>query len=194
MAAPIIKAPDGRKKCKSSIVFFSEDYEVSGARSEEFYLDVLPPLLKLAKVHGKDLVVKLHPAESVRDRRRILKKVLSPDERRELRMVNGPLTEELIEKMWFGCTVISTAALDCAMRGIPVFLCGWLENWPFGYLEQFAAYKVGIKLSHPREIAQIPRLLESFELKQEQKFQQPVRLESWQEIISETLPAPIQVA
>jgi hypothetical protein len=194
VAAPIIKAPDGCKKCKSSIVFFSEDYEVSGARSEEFYLDVLPPLLKLAKEHGKDLVVKLHPAESVRDRRRILKKVLSPDERRELRMVDGPLTEELIEKMWFGCTVISTAALDCAMRGIPVFLCGWLENWPFGYLEQFAAYKVGIKLSHPREIAQIPRLLESFELKQELKFQQSVRLESWQEVISETLPAPIQVA
>jgi len=194
MAAPIIKEPDGCQKFNSSIVFFSEDYEASGGRTEEFYLDVLPPLLKLAKVHGKELILKLHPAESLRDRRRILKRVLLRDERRGLRMVDGPLTEELMDKIWFGCTVISTAALDCAIRGIPVFLCGWLENWPFGYLEQFAAHGVGIKLSCPDEIPQIPCLLESFELKQAGKFQQPVRLESWQEIISETLPTPIQVA
>jgi hypothetical protein len=192
VAAPIIKAPDGCEKCKSSIVFFSEDYEASGARSEEFYLEVLPPLLKLAKVHGKELVVKLHPAESLRDRRRILKKVLARDERRKLHILAGPLTDELMRKIWFACTVISTAAVDCAMRDIPVFLCGWLENWPFGYLEQFAVYGVGIKLSHPGEIAKIPHLLESFELQQEQKFQQPVRLKSWQEI--ETSPAPVQVA
>jgi hypothetical protein len=108
-------------------------------------------------------------------------------------MMDGPLTEELMEKIWFGCTVVSTAALDCAMRGVPVFLCGWLENWPFGYLEQFATYRVGVKLSHPDEIAQIPGLLES-ELKQAQTFRHSIRTESWQEMVSGQLPVPIQVA
>ena len=109
-------------------------------------------------------------------------------------MIDGPLTEELMEEIWFGCTVVSSTALDCAMRGIPVFLCGWLENWPFRYLEQFAAYRVGMKLSHPDEIAQIPRLLETFEPNETHTFQQTIRTESWQEILSGQSPAPIQVA
>jgi hypothetical protein len=192
--APILKTTDGGQKNKSSIVFFSEDYEASGARTEEFYLDVLPRLLKLAEAHGKKLIIKLHPAESLRDRRRILKKVLSRHERRVVHLVDGPLTEELMKQIWFGCTVVSTTALDCAMYGIPVFLCDWLENWPFGYLDQFAAYGVGMKLSHPEEIPQIPLLLEIFEPNEVQSSRQPSRLESWQEMISEQSPAPIQVA
>ncbi len=194
VSAPISEALDGRQKSESSIVFFSEDYEASGARTEEFYQDVLPPLLKLAKVHGKELVVKLHPAESLRDRRRLLKKVLPRLERRAVRMMDGPLTDKLMGKIWFGCTGVSTAALDCAMQGVPVFLCGWLENWPFGYLEQFAAYRVGMKLLRPDEIAQIPCLLETLEPNDMQTLQQSVRPESWQEMVSGQLPAPIQVA
>ncbi len=194
VGAPILNAPDGCRRSKSSIVFFSEDYEASGARTEEFYLDVLPRLLNLAETHGKKLIVKLHPAESLRDRRRILKKVLSRREQRVVRIMDGPLTEELMEETWFGCTVVSTTALDCATHNIPVFLCGWLENWPFGYLEQFAAYGVGMKLSRPDEIAQIPRLLETFEPNEAYTFRQSIFPESWQEILSGQLPAPIQVA
>ena len=194
VGAPICRAPVNFWQCKSSIVFFSEDYEASGARTEEFYLDVLPPLLKLAEIHGKKLVVKLHPAESLRDRRRILKKVLSRHEQRAVRMMDGPLTEELMKEIWFGCTVVSTTALDCATHGIPVFLCGWLENWPFWYVEQFAAYRVGMRLSRPDQIAQIPCLLKTFEPNKARTFRQPIRPESWQEILSGQLAAPIQVA
>jgi hypothetical protein len=194
VVAPILRTTHGGPKNKSSIVFFSEDYEASGARTEEFYQDVLPPLLRLAEAHGKKLIIKLHPAESLRDRRRILKKVLSRHQLRVVRLMDPPLTEELMKQIWFSCTVISTTALDCAMYGIPVFLCGWLENWPFGYLDQFAAYGVGTKLSHPEEIAQIPLLLETFEPNEVQSFRQPSWLKSWQEMISAQTPAPIQVA
>lgn len=194
VGAPSLNTQNGCRKYQSSIVFFSEDYEASGARTEEFYLEVLPPLLKLAERHGKKLIVKLHPAESLRDRRRILKKVLSRRERRMVRMIDGPLTKELMEEIWFGCTVVSTTALDCAMQSIPVFLFGWLENWPFGYLKQFAAYGVGIKLSRPDEIAQIPWLLETFEPNEAHTFRQLIRPEAWHEILSKQLPAPLQVA
>jgi hypothetical protein len=120
--------------------------------------------------------------------------VLSRHQLRVVHLMDRPLTEELMKQIWFSCTVISTTALDCAMYGIPVFLCGWLDNWPFGYLDQFAAYGVGMKLSHPEEIAQIPLLLETFEPNEVQSSRQPSRLESWQEMISAQPPAPIQVA
>ena len=194
VCAPILNAPAVSRKCKSAIVFFSEDYEASGARAESFYSDVLPPLLKLAEINGKELILKLHPAESLRNRRLILRKVLSRGEQRVVRVIEGPLTEELMEEIWFGCTVISTAALDCAMHGIPVFLCGWLENWPFGYLEQFAAYQVGVKLVHPDEIARIARFLETIEANEAHTFRQLVHAQSWQEMLSGQAPAPVCVA
>lgn len=151
--------PTGKK---SSIVFFSEDYEASGGRGEDFFRDVLPPLADLAAQSGKKLVIKLHPAESRRDRRRIVGKVLSHQARQTVRVVCGPLTEELMEEIWFACTVVSSAAVDCAMRGIPAFSFAWLENWPYGYVEQFAKFAVASKLSRPEEIANIPQLLKAF--------------------------------
>ena len=54
---------------RKSIVFFSEVYEISGGgRAKEFYRDVLPPLADLAIQEHCQLVVKLHPAESLAER------------------------------------------------------------------------------------------------------------------------------
>jgi hypothetical protein len=75
-------------------------------------------------------------------------------------VISGPLTEELLKETWFGVTIISTVAVECALRGIPCFLCGWLKFWPYGYVQQFSRFGVGQVLSSVAEIAGIPQMLE----------------------------------
>ena len=142
------------------LLFLSEACEVSGGRAEEFYRDVLPPLADLALATGRELIVKLHPAESKNERARLLARVLSIEQKRSARIVDGPLTEDLLEKAWFGITITSTVAMECAIRGIPCFLCKWLEFWPYGYIEQFNRFGVGRSLNDPSEIDKIPEYLQ----------------------------------
>lgn len=142
------------------LLFLSEACEVSGGRAEEFYRDVLPQLADLALATGRELIVKLHPAESKNERARLLARVLSIEQKRSARIVDGPLTEDLLEKAWFGITITSTVAMECAIRGIPCFLCKWLEFWPYGYIEQFNRFGVGRSLNDPSEIDKIPEYLQ----------------------------------
>lgn len=177
--------PDGLDAIRerSCIVFFSEDYEASAGRPEEFYRDILPSLVQVAQAEGKRLVVKLHPAESLADRRRLIRKVISRQKRSAIQIVEGPLTEEFMSNIWFAVTVVSTAALDCALRGIPVFLCGWLENWPYKYLEQFARGGVGVRLFSPAEISGLACRVENYNGALPQ-FWEPSNPSRFQQILS----------
>jgi hypothetical protein len=143
----------------SSIVFFSEAYEVAGGRTRSFYRDILPPLADLALAEGKKLVVKLHPSESVAERTKIMRQILNEDQQRVAVVVGGPLTDELLQDCWFGLTVMSTVVTECRMRGIPCFLCAWLESWPYGYVAQFERFEAGIRLGGRDEIRNIPEIL-----------------------------------
>ena len=163
-----------RQDFRPHLLFISEAFEVSGGRPEEFYRDILPPLADLALVTGRELIVKLHPAESERERARILARILSAEQKRATRIISGPLTEDLLASAWFGITVLSTVAVECAIRGIPCFLCKWLESWPYGYVEQFIRFGVGIGLNDPSEIAKIPDYLQQYPVSGE------VRQNCWQ--------------
>jgi hypothetical protein len=141
------------------ILFISEAFDVTGGRTEEFYRDVLPPLGDLAVSTGRKLIVKLHPIENKRERAAIISRVLSPRQKSAAQIVDGPLTDDLLENAWFGITVLSTVATECALRGIPCFLCRWLESSPYGYVEQLVRYGVGTGLNEPGEIPKIPEYL-----------------------------------
>jgi hypothetical protein len=143
----------------SHILFLSEPYEDSGGRACEFYLDILPSLAELALANGRKLIVKLHPAESKHERTRMIDRVLHGEQRTVVQLVSGPLTEDLLAQAWFGITILSTVAMECAIRGIPCFLCKWLEAGPYGYVDQFIRFQVGIGLNDPGEIARIPEYL-----------------------------------
>src|SRR5262249_36768472 len=121
-----------------------------------------PPLSDLALAHGRQLIIKLHPAESLSERKRFVEEVLSGKQRQVTRLVGGPLQPELLDKTWLGVTVLSTVAVECALRGIPCFLCSWLEAWPYGYVGQFTRFGVGICLRHPGDIGQIPALIKNY--------------------------------
>ena len=89
------------------------------------------------------------------------------------------LSEELLDSASFAVTVQSTAAVDCAIRGVPVFLCKWLDYSYYGYVAQFIRYRAGMPLHSPAEIPKIPHMLENFPA--------PVRTDFWQTISGEKL-------
>jgi hypothetical protein len=147
---------------KRSIVFFSEPYALDGGRCREFYRDLLPPLADLASRMNLGLVVKLHPMESERERRKLVNAAVRSGQRETVEIVTGALSERLFDRISFAVTVQSTAAVDCAIREIPVFLCKWLDYSHYGYVDHFIRYRAGVPLRSPAEIAKIPDLLENF--------------------------------
>jgi hypothetical protein len=164
---------------KGSIVFFSEPYALDGGRCREFYSELLPPLVDLTSRMNLDLVVKLHPMESERERRKLLDAALPARKVGSVQVVAGALSEELLNRTSFALTVQSTAAVDCAIRGIPVFLCKWLDYSYYGYIHQFIRYGAGVPLRSPADIAKLPDMLE--------KFPAPARTDFWQTISREKL-------
>jgi hypothetical protein len=141
------------------MVFFSEPYLAAGWRTEEVYCDLLPKLWSLAESCGLKLVFKIHPFESVKGHRRILRKYL-PREEPGIGVIAGAPSPQLWSNTRFAVTVQSTVALQCASLGIPVFLCSWLRDTSAGYVEQFSRFGIGHVLDSANELSQIPRLLE----------------------------------
>lgn len=90
-------------------------------------------------------------------------RVLSSQQMAVTQVVTGPLTDALLDAAWFAVTVFSTVATECAMRGIPCFLCKWLEYSFYGYIDQFVRFGAGIGLNDPSEISKIPQRLEEYE-------------------------------
>lgn len=151
-----------RPQKQKSVVFFSEPYEIFGGRCREMYREVLPPLAELAASTGRDLVLKLHPMESARQRTSFASDVISTPHRRLLQVLSGPLQDELLAQAWFAATIASTTAVDCTLKGVPMFLCNWLDYSPYGYARQFAKFGAGIALGSAEEIRNIPAMLQSF--------------------------------
>jgi hypothetical protein len=157
LPANLQRRPEGGKR--ASIVFFSEPHEMAGGRIRGFYEDVLPRLSDLAIADRKELIVKLHPAESFAERSRLVAQMLRPEQQAVTRVIDGPLRTELLDEAWCGVTVVSTVAVECQLRGVPCFLCAWLEPWPYGYVDQFTRFEVGIRLDNADQIKQIPAIL-----------------------------------
>ena len=158
-ALPFEETPNSATQEKNAIVFFSETYEVSGGRGRDFYRDVLPPLADLAIRENRELVIKLHPFESLTERKTFIENILSAIQRENIRIISGPLEQALFDRTWFAVTVLSTVAVECALRKIPCFLCSWLECWPYGYVDQFVRFGVAQVLKGPDAIRGLPQLL-----------------------------------
>jgi hypothetical protein len=142
------------------LVFFTEPYASYGWRSDEIYRDLLPRLCALAQTCGLRLVFKLHPFESIKGHRRMLRRLI-PEHATQIDVIAGPPSQQLWNNTRFALTVQSSTALECAALGIPVFLCAWLRDPYSGYVHQYARFGVGHVLESSEQIEQIPGLLES---------------------------------
>ncbi len=144
---------------ESWLVFFTEPFHAAGWRMEEVYRDLLPKLWSLAESRGLKLVFKIHPFESIKGHRRMLRRYL-PRQESEIGVIAGAPSPQLWRNIRFALVVQSTVALQCASLGIPVFLCSWLRDSSSGYAEQFSRFGVGHVLESADELSQIPHLLE----------------------------------
>ena len=142
------------------LVFFTEPYQNCWWRSDEVYRDLLPHLCSLAQTCGLKLVFKLHPFESIKSHRRMLRR-LFPEQERQIEVLAGSPSDQLWNNTQLALTVQSSTALECAALGIPVFLCAWLRDPYSGYVQQYARFGVGHVLESSEQIAEIPGLLES---------------------------------
>jgi hypothetical protein len=140
----------------TSVVFFSEPYEVAGMRTHEVFREVLPPLCRVARENERDLVVKLHPFESLTQRTSMIREILASEDREIVRVVDGPISSELMERAWFGVTVESTTVIDCLQNGVHCFLCSWLSHSPFDYVGQYAHFGIGEVLQDAKQLLEIP--------------------------------------
>jgi hypothetical protein len=141
------------------IVFFTEPYGSAGWRMEDVYRQLLPELCELAARTKLKLVFKTHPFESIRGHRNLVRKVLRKDQLAEISWVAGRITDQLWNRTRFAISVESTITLECALRQIPIFLCGWLQHVYGGYVQQYAKFEAGIVLNSPDEIRNVPQLL-----------------------------------
>jgi hypothetical protein len=141
------------------ITFFTEPYESGLWRAEAIYREVLPRLCAAARRAGKTVVLKLHPFESLRQRRRLVAQILSGGDRKLVDLKDEPLSQEIFQKTWCAVTVESTVAFECASAGIPAFLCGWLRNAYAGYIPQYVRFGVGRMLECPDDLLRIPDTL-----------------------------------
>jgi hypothetical protein len=162
VGAPTGPAGPTRQVDRGAIVFFSEEYELTQGRARILYEEILPPLCAIARCRQKRVIVKLHPFESTSLRQNLLKAVLSAEDGALVDLVHGSLTPELLSNVWFAVAVESSVSVDCAIRGIPCFLCNWFVTPVAGYGEQFVKYGAARALKSPQEIARIPEMLQGF--------------------------------
>lgn len=144
---------------KSHIVFFSEAYELYSGRTENLYRELLPKLCSIARKHGRKVLIKLHPFESMSSRLQLVNEVLTGDDRNLVEVTNEPLSDRLFRRTWFSLTVESSVAVECALAGIPSFLCGWFDLGLHGYVRQYENYGAARILAGPDEIQRIPESL-----------------------------------
>ena len=159
-----------RLACPSApwLVFFTEPYRGYGWRTDEVYRDLLPRLCSLAQNCGLKLVFKLHPFESLKGHRRMLRRLI-PEHEHQIEVLAGPPTDQLWNNASFALTVQSSTALECTALGIPVFLCAWLRDSYSGYVQQYGRFGTGHILDSAEQIADIPRLLEKHEKSSHQR-------------------------
>ena len=143
------------------IVFFSEPYELYYGRSETLYRELLPRLCAIGREHGRKVVVKLHPFESLTARLQLVERVLTDGDRKLVEVISGPFSEGLLRKMWFSLTVASSAAVECALAGVPSFLCGWFDFDLYSYGKQYERFGAAMILDDPADISRIPELMGS---------------------------------
>lgn len=155
-------AKDPEREKGASVIFFSEPYEAAGMRADEVYREILPALCRVAGEHGRTVILKLHPFETRSQRSRMIRDILSSADQKLVTMRDGPLTNELWSKAWFGITVESTTVMDCLENGVCCFLCGWLALSPYEYMQQFSRFGVGEVLQSAEQIGDAPRRLEEF--------------------------------
>ena len=172
------------------IVFFSEPYELYYGRTETLYRELLPRLCAIAREHGRKVIVKLHPFESLTARSQLVERILTNadltnNDRKLVEVTADPLSERLLRKIWFSLTVESSVAVECALAGVPSFLCGWFDIDLYSYGRQYERFGAAKILDDPADISRIPELMGSQRLGAEvrKRLYTPITREDFEAVL-----------
>jgi hypothetical protein len=172
------------------IAFFSEPYELYYGRTETLYRELLPRLCAIAREHGRKVMVKLHPFESLAERSQLVERVLTDadltdNDRKLVEVIADPLSERMLRKIWFSLTVASSVAVECALAGVPSFLCGWFDIDLYSYGKQYERFGAARILDDPEDIARIPELIGSQRLSAEvrNRLYSPITREDFEAVL-----------
>jgi hypothetical protein len=174
----------------SHIAFFSEPYELYYGRTETLYRELLPRLCAMAREHGRKVMVKLHPFESLTERSQLVGRVLTDadltdNDRKLVEVIADPLSERMLRKIWFSLTVASSVAVECALAGVPSFLCGWFDTDLYSYGKQYERFGAARILDDPEDISRIPELMGSQRLGAEvrNRLYSPITREDFEAVL-----------
>ena len=178
--------PSSNPNQRDWIVFYSEPFELSSSRTTTFYRELLPELCSLAARANRKVIVKLHPFESLKTRRALIARVLSPDQRRLVEVREGPMTPDLFSRAWCSLTVESSVAVESTINGVPCFLCHWFDSSWYDYGKQFAKFSAGYPLDSPQRIREIPQLIEQIQITEpiRQRLQTSITPEHLESVLS----------
>jgi len=185
-ASPHNPLPLSQPANRDWIVFYSEPFELSSSRTPNFYQELLSELCVLAARTIRKVIVKLHPFESLRMRRALLNRVLSKEQRPLVEVREGPMTPDLFARAWCSLAVESSVAVESTINGVPCFLCSWFDAAWYDYGKQYAKFRAGYPLDSPRQIREIPQLIEQFQITEpiRQSLQTPISPERLESVLS----------
>jgi hypothetical protein len=174
------------------IVFFSEPYELYYGRTETLYRELLPRLCAIAREHGRKVMIKLHPFESLTARSQLVERILTDNDRKLVQVIADPLSERLLGKIWFSLTVESSVAVECALAGVPSFLCGWFDIDLYSYGKQYERFGAAKILKDPADISRIPELIGSHRPGAEvrNRLYTPITREDFEAVLNGNATAP----
>jgi len=178
--------PPSSQTPRDWIVFYSEAYELYSGRTQTLYAELLPELCSLARQTNRKVIVKLHPFESLRVRKRLINRVLPAEQLSLVEVREGPMTPDLFARAWCSLTVESSVAVESTMNGTPCFLCSWFDPSWYDYGKQYAKFYAGYPLDSPERIREIPNLLEKFRITEatRQSLQSPISPEQLETVLS----------
>ncbi len=185
-AEPDSPFPPSGQTPRDWIVFYSEAYELYSGRTHTLYAELLPELCSLARRTHRKVIVKLHPFESLRMRKRLVNRVLSTEQRSLVEMREGSMTPDLFARAWCSLTVESSVAVESTINGVPCFLCSWFDPSWYDYGKQYAKFYAGYPLDSPQRIREIPSLLEKFRITEamRQSLQTPISPKHLESVLS----------
>jgi hypothetical protein len=187
-ATAIDPLPPPNRSRRDWIIFYSEAYELSSGRTRTLYEELLPELCLLARETNRRIIVKLHPFESGRIRKRLIHNILPAEDRALLEIREGPMTPDLFERAWCSFTVESSVAVESTVHGVPCFLLTWFDVSWYDYGKQYAKYSAGYPLDSPRRIRDTAQMLEQFQITEttRQRLQTPITPEHLEELLRGT--------
>ncbi len=115
----------------------------------------------------------------------MVERILTDNDRKLVEVIADPLSERLLRKIWFSLTVESSVAVECALAGVPSFLCGWFDIDLYSYGRQYERFGAAKILDDPADISRIPELMGSQRLGAEvrKRLYTPITREDFEAVL-----------